>query len=217
MEILIGPGKRAVRVGKILCVGRNYREHAREMNAEIPSFPVFFLKPPSALVFDGGSVVIPKISHDLHYEVEIVVLIGGGGKHIGEDEAIAHVAGYGIGLDMTLRDVQAEAKKKGLPWTTAKGFDTAAPVSTFVEQQAVPDIVNEEFRLLVNGELRQHSSASHMITSIPKLIAAASSLFTLEPGDLLFTGTPEGVGSVVHGDRLDASLGGHTHVSVRVE
>ncbi len=195
-----------IRVGKILCLGRNYASHAREMNATTPEEPLVFLKPPTALVQSGESVIVPGFSRDLHHEVEMVVLLGKKGKNVAESDAMRYVAGYGVGLDMTLRDVQAEAKKKGLPWTVAKGFDTSAPVSEFVQAGKVPDPHNLDITLRVNGQLRQSSNTRNMIFGIGKIIAFASSIFTLEPGDLIFTGTPDGVGSVVVGDALDAEL-----------
>ena len=193
-------------VGKILCIGRNYVEHAKEMKADLPMTPVVFLKPPTAIVHDGGSIVIPPISREVHHEVEMTILIGKSGKNISDQAALNYVAGYGIGLDMTLRDVQAEAKKKGLPWTLAKGFDTSAPVSEFVPASSIkrPDFL--DVQLKVNGAVRQHSNTKHFIFRIERLISYLSQFFTLEPGDLIFTGTPEGVAAVHSGDSLEASL-----------
>lgn len=195
-----------VTVGKILCLGRNYAAHAKEMKAETPEAPVIFLKPSTAILHDGGTIVIPSISKEVHYEVEMVVAIGRGGKHIARALALDYVSGYAVGLDMTLRDVQAEAKKKGLPWSVAKGFDTSAPISTFVEKEKIRDAHNLDISLKVNGKLRQQSNTRNMIFRIEEMIAYISSIFTLEPGDLIFTGTPEGVGEVVSGNRLEAEL-----------
>jgi acylpyruvate hydrolase len=192
--------------GKIVCLGRNYIEHAKEMKADVPTTPVLFLKPASALIQGGGTVLIPSISNDVHHEVEMVVLIGTGGTSIPADAAMHHVGGYAIGLDMTLRDVQAEAKKKGLPWTVAKGFDTSAPIGMFVRPEAVPDPHNLDITLLVNGELCQQSNTRNMIFRVEQMIAHISSIMTLEPGDLIYTGTPEGVGQVQPGDTLTAEL-----------
>jgi 5-carboxymethyl-2-hydroxymuconate isomerase len=203
--------------GKLLCIGRNYAEHAREMKAEVPKEPVVFLKPATALIGDGEDVVIPPFSHDLHHEVEMVVLIGKGGRNIPVGAAYEYIAGYGVGLDMTLRDVQAEAKKKGLPWTVAKGFDTSAPVSGFVPASAVPDPHRLTITLCVNGEERQRGSTADMLFRVETLVSYLSSVFTLEPGDLIFTGTPEGVGPARPGDILTASLEsvGNLKVSIR--
>lgn len=195
-----------VPVSKIICVGRNYAAHAKEMKAEIPEQPVLFLKPPSAILHDGGTIVIPKISRDLHHEVEMTVLIGRGGKNIDEHSALSHVAGYGVGLDMTLRDVQSEAKKKGLPWTLAKGFDTSAPLSEFVPAAAIADPHALEVELRVNGAVRQRGNTSSFIFRLERLISLISTHFTLEKGDVIFTGTPEGVAQAVPGDTLEATL-----------
>jgi acylpyruvate hydrolase len=193
-------------VGKILCLGRNYAEHAREMASAIPESPVVFLKPSSAVIHDGEEIVIPPISRDVHHEVEMVVAIGMPGKHIALTSAMNHVAGYAVGLDMTLRDVQSEAKKGGLPWTVAKGFDTSAPISTFVQRETIADPHNLRLSLSVNGQTRQESNTGNMIFRIDFVVSYLSSIFTLYPGDVIFTGTPEGVSRVVQGDTLEAFL-----------
>lgn len=193
-------------IRKIVCIGRNYADHAREMNAEIPKAPVFFLKPPTAVIGNGGTIVIPSISDDLHHEVEMTFLLGKGGKNIASADALEYVAGYGIGLDMTLRDVQAEAKKKGLPWTLAKGFDTSAPLSSFVPATTIPDPHSLNVSLSVNGSIRQQSSTANFIFKVDTLISYISQYMTLEPGDIFFTGTPEGVARAVSGDKLEATL-----------
>lgn len=196
----------AFTVGKVLCIGRNYAEHAKEMKAEVPSEPVFFLKPPSAIIGEGQLILIPPISNDLHHEVEMTILIGKGGKNILESSARQHIAGYGIGLDMTLRDVQAEAKKKGLPWALAKGFDTSAPLSHFVPPSDVPDPSALSIELIVNGEVRQRGNLSDLLFPVERLVSYLSEYITLETGDVIFTGTPEGVARAVPGDKLQASL-----------
>lgn len=207
---LIGTSE-PLEVRKIFCIGRNYAEHAKEMNADIPEAPVFFLKPSTAIIRDGGSIHRPPISNELHHEVEMTVLIGRGGKNILRGNALNHVAGYGIGLDMTSRDVQSDAKKKGLPWTLAKGFDTSAPVSDFVPAGEISDPRNLEVKLDVNGITRQHSNTGNFIFNIEELIAYISQFFTFERGDILFTGTPEGVAPAASGDRLEAQLLAPTH------
>ncbi|MFN3595697.1 MAG: fumarylacetoacetate hydrolase family protein [Rubricoccaceae bacterium] len=196
----------AVRPGKILCIGRNYAEHVREMGdvAGLPAEPVVFLKPSTALVADGGEVVLPRQSSEVHHELEIVAAIGRGGRDIAEADALRHVAGYALGLDLTARDLQARAKEARGPWSIAKGFDTFAPVGPFVPARAVPDVQAVELSLFVNGERRQHGSSAQMLFPVARLVAYLSSVFTLEPGDLVFTGTPEGVGPVRDGDRLEA-------------
>jgi acylpyruvate hydrolase len=205
-----------VRVGTIYCLGHNYSEHVKEMRAGIPVTPVVFLKPAAALSPGGGNVEIPPITQDCQHEMEITVLLSSGGRHIRPEHALDHVAGYGIGLDMTLRDVQGEAKKKGLPWTLAKGFATSAPVSDFVPRSAVPDPSHLEMTLTVNGTVRQHAVAQSMIFPIDQVISYLSSVFVLEAGDLIFTGTPEGVSRVVPGDRMHAELHGLTSLDVGV-
>jgi 2-keto-4-pentenoate hydratase/2-oxohepta-3-ene-1,7-dioic acid hydratase in catechol pathway len=193
-------------VGKIICLGQNYAEHAKEMKFEVPASPVFFFKPPSAIIHGGGQIILPEISHDVHHEVEMTILIGKKGYNIHRSAALSHIAGYGIGLDMTMRDIQNEAKKKGLPWALAKGFDTSAPVSEFIPAETIGDPGSLNVRLLINGKIRQSSSTGKFVFPVDKVIAYISQFITLEPGDIIFTGTPEGVSRVEHGDTLEASL-----------
>jgi 5-carboxymethyl-2-hydroxymuconate isomerase len=193
-------------VGKIICLGQNYAEHAKEMKFEVPASPVFFFKPPSAIIHNSGQVVLPEISNEVHHEVEMTVLIGEKGSNIHRSAALKHVAGYGIGLDMTMRDIQNEAKKKGLPWALAKGFDTSAPLSEFIPSELVGDPSSLHVQLFINGKLRQSSDTSKFVFPVDKVIAYISQFITFEPGDIIFTGTPEGVSRVEHGDRLEASL-----------
>jgi 5-carboxymethyl-2-hydroxymuconate isomerase len=167
---------------------------------------VFFFKPPSAIIHDGGQIILPAISNDVHHEVEMTILIGEHGNNIHRSAALKHVAGYGIGLDMTMRDIQNEAKKKGLPWALAKGFDTSAPVSEFFPAETIGDPGSLNIQLFINGKLRQSSSTSKFVFPVDKVIAYISQYITFEPGDIIFTGTPEGVSRVEHGDKLEASL-----------
>ena len=197
---------RTLHPGKIVCVGRNYADHVREMNAPLPEKPVLFLKPASSIVHNGGVVRRPSFSNDLQHEVELVIAIGRSGKDIPEEKAAEFIAGYGVGLDMTLRDVQTEAKKKGLPWAVAKGFDTSAPISHFAERDTVQNPDELQMSLRVNGELRQSANTRTMIFRVNNLISYISSVFTLEAGDLIYTGTPEGVSTVVPGDSIVAEL-----------
>jgi acylpyruvate hydrolase len=203
-------------IGKLLCLGHNYRAHAREMGSPEEELPVVFLKPASAVIHDGGEVVIPEFSREAHHELELVVVIGEGGRRIPEEQALARVAGYAVGLDMTLRDVQAKAKQAGHPWTIAKGFDTSAPLSLAVERSRVTDPHALEMTLRVNGVVRQHASTSEMILRIDRTLAYLSTIFTLEPGDLVFTGTPAGVGRVGSGDLLEAEIAEVGTLTVRV-
>ena len=203
-------------VGKMLCLGKNYEKHAREMGGDVPADPVIFLKPATALLRGGGTVLIPTISHEMHHEVELVVVIDRPGRDIPEESAMDHVLGYAVGLDMTLRDLQSAAKKRGEPWAVAKGFDTSAPISEVVLKEQVADPHDLTLGVSVNGEVRQHGSTRDMILKIPYIISYLSRIFTLERGDCIFTGTPEGVGQVVAGDRLHAELEGIVELDVTV-
>jgi acylpyruvate hydrolase len=204
-------------VGKIICLGRNYVEHAKEMGAEVPAEPLLFLKPPSSLIYNGEDIVRPSFSQQLHHEVELVVAIGTSGKNIPESHAFDYVVGYGVGLDMTLRDIQSTAKKRGLPWSVAKGFDTSAPISEIIPKSQVPDPTKLEIRCLVNGIQRQHACVGQMLFPIEKIIAYCSTIFTLEQGDIIFTGTPDGVSEVKNGDILEAELVGFTKITHHVK
>lgn len=199
-----------------MCLGRNYREHAKEMKAEVPDEPVVFLKPATALLGTGGTIRLPSFSRDVHHEVEIVVLVSKGGRDIQRDRAFDHVGGFAVGLDLTARDVQNAAKQKGLPWAVSKGFDTSAPVSPFVPRDRVPDPSRLEFSLSINGATRQRGSAADMIFPVDAVVAYLSTVFTLEPGDLIYTGTPEGVAAITAGDRLEARLGDLVSLTVTV-
>lgn len=198
---------RAVAVNTIFCVGRNYAKHAEELNNPLPDSPIIFIKPVTALVNDGGFIELPAASNDVHFETEVVALVGKSGKNISPQNALDYVAGYGIGIDVTARDLQEQAKQKSHPWAIAKGFDTFAPVSAFVEARQVPDPQNLHFKLDINGKTRQSGNTGMMLFPIAELIAFLSTIFTLNPGDLIFTGTPEGVGRLQEGDKLAAVLG----------
>ncbi|APG27899.1 acylpyruvase [Syntrophotalea acetylenivorans] len=205
-RVLLLGSQKTYRVGKILCVTRNYRAHAAELNNEPPEQPVFFLKPSSSIIGQGETAVIPPCSQNCQHEVELAVLIGKWGKNIPPETAISHVAGYGIAIDLTLRDLQQDLKAKGLPWSMAKGFDTSCPLTDFLPASQVPDPQALDLSLYVNDELRQQGNSSEMIHSIPNLISAASALFSLEEGDILLTGTPAGVGRLISGDLLKAQI-----------
>lgn len=207
-DLILKSSHTTVPVGKMLCLGKNYERHAREMGGDVPVEPVIFLKPSTALLRGGGTVRIPAISSDLHHEVELVVVIGETARNVPEADAMKYILGYAVGLDMTLRDVQSRAKGRGEPWAVAKGFDTSAPISEIVSVERIADPHNLTLSLRVNGERRQHGSTADMILKIPYLISYLSRIFTLERGDCIFTGTPEGVGQVVTGDRLEAEIEG---------
>lgn len=203
-------------IGKIVCLARNYAEHARELGNETPAAPVLFMKPASSVIADGGTVRIPAYSQECHYEVELAVLIGKECRAVSAENAMEYVAGYGVAIDMTLRDVQNQLKAKGLPWDVAKGFDSACPLSDFVPAATVPDPHNLNLRLAVNGELRQNGSSADMIHRVPGIISHVSGIFTLEPGDIILTGTPAGVGQVLAGDVMDAEISGVGNLRIAV-
>ncbi len=203
-------------IGKILCIGRNYAEHIKELGNETPEAPVIFTKPASSVIADGGTIVIPPYSHDCHHEAELALLIGLEGKAIPPSQALEYIAGYGVAIDLTLRDVQAELKKKGLPWDIAKGFDTACPLSEFVPAATVKDPQDLQIRLTVNGELRQDGNTRMMIHPVAAIVSYMSGIFTLEPGDVILTGTPAGVSRIVSGDRLVAEIPGVASLRVSV-
>jgi 5-carboxymethyl-2-hydroxymuconate isomerase len=197
---------RTYRVGKVVCLGRNYSEHIAELGNAVPDRPVIFIKPATSIIGAGEEIVIPDYSRDCHHEVELALLIGKWGKNIPAAEAMNHIAGYGVAIDLTLRDVQSDLKQKGLPWEVAKGFDSACPLSDFVAAPQVPDPHQLGLRLWVNGELRQDGNTAQMIHRIPSILQEISRVFTLEEGDVVLTGTPSGVGPVVSGDRIKAAI-----------
>jgi len=200
------PGLSHLSAHTLFCIGRNYAEHAKELNNPIPDRPVVFTKPLTTLLADGGTVILPPVTTDVHHEVELVVAIGTGGKNIPVESALSHVAGYAIGLDMTARDIQNSLKAKSHPWELAKGLDTFAPIGNFVPAASISDPSSLSLELKVNGEVRQSGTTADMLNSIPSLISFLSSYFTLHPGDLIFTGTPAGVSAVQDGDVLEARL-----------
>lgn len=206
-----------MQVSKIICMASNYLAHTLEMNSSKPDEPVIFLKPSTAIIQSNETVIIPKSSHNLHHEVELVLLIGKEGKMITQDKALEYIKGYGVGLDMTLRDFQLAAKKKGRPWGIAKGFDTSAPVSHFVSSETIQDPQNLNLQLYVNQELKQNGNTKNMTFKIPEIISYISQYFTLLPGDIVFTGTPEGVGQVHQGDQLVAKLDNITELSIDIQ
>ncbi len=204
-------------VGRIWCVGRNYAAHAAEMGAGPgPEAPFFFLKPTSALLPGGGDVAWPPETTDLQHEVELVIALASGGQRVPETEADRLLFGYGVGIDLTRRDAQAEAKRSGRPWTLAKGFDGSAPCSALVPADPARPLRTGRLLLRVNGRVRQRGEIADQIWSVPALLARLSSLVALRPGDLVFTGTPAGVGSVAPGDRVEASLDDRISVSIRI-
>ena len=204
-------------VGRIFCVGRNYAEHAREMGHNPDREPpFFFMKPNTALVSDGGPFPYPGLTSDVHHEIELVVALATGGSNIVASDALGHVYGYAVGLDMTRRDLQGQAKKLGRPWDTGKAFDHSAPCSAVAPAAAVGVPAAGIISLSVNGVARQQGDLADLIWSVPETIAFLSTLFTLQPGDLIFTGTPAGVGPVARGDTLVGMVAGVGELRVAV-
>ncbi len=197
---------------KIICIGRNYIEHAKELDNPVPEKPVVFMKPPSALLVNNKPFYYPEFTRDLHYEVEVVIKIGKNGRHIQPEFAPDYVQEIGLGIDFTARDLQAECKQKGYPWEIAKGFDGAAVISSFVP---VSEVNREaiEFELRKNGTTVQHGNTKDLIFSFADILVYVSQFFKLQMGDLIYTGTPEGVGPVDIGDRLQGFL--HTRTEVK--
>ena len=203
-------------VGKIVCVGRNYAEHAKELGNEVPEKPVVFLKPTSAIIDSGDCIKYPPFSDDMNHEVELVLLIGKNVKDASIEEAENAITGYGVGLDMTLRDVQSKLKSKGHPWTIAKGFDTSAVLSDFALKENYKLSLDEEIFLSVNDEERQRDKLNKMLFKPAELVQYLSSLMTLEKGDLIFTGTPKGVSKVNKDDKIKAGITGIAKLAVKV-
>ena len=201
---------------RIFCIGWNYADHNREMNKETVPQPPVFMKPADALLPDGGEVPFPTRTKDLHHEVELVVALQGGGLNIAADEAQRHVYGYGVGIDLTRRDLQTEARNAGDPWEISKSFEYSAPVSTLRRASSIGHPSAGRIWLAVNGELRQEADISDMIRKPMELIAQISSYFELKPGDLIFTGTPAGVGPVQPGDHVTAGVDRVGDVHIRV-
>jgi len=196
-------------VRRIFCVGRNYADHVREMGNDPKSEPpLFFTKPADAVVESGSVIPYPAHTENLHHEVELVIALGAGGANIAEADAMACVWGYGVGVDLTRRDRQAEAKKAGAPWDAAKGFDLSAPVGALTPAAQAGDVLNARIWLKVNGETRQEASTHDMIWSAPEIISALSRWWELRPGDLIFTGTPAGVSALKRGDSIGCGVEG---------
>ena len=204
-------------VRRIYCVGRNYAAHAREMGHDPDrEEPFFFHKSPDSILLSGGEFPYPPGSRDVHHEIELVVALGLGGAHIAEDRALDHIFGYGVGLDMTRRDLQGEAKKAGRPWTVGKAFDHAAPCSAITPAAALGHPRKGRIWLDINGAARQDGDLDQLIWSVPEIIASLSGLFTLAPGDLIYTGTPAGVGPVMRGDSLRGGIDGVGEIEITV-
>lgn len=202
---------------KIVCIGRNYAEHIQELNNETPEAPVLFIKPDTALLGKEVPFVIPPFSENIHYEVELVVKICKVGKYIDTKFAHKYYDQVSVGVDFTARDVQSQLKQNGLPWEIAKGFDGSAAVGKWISVSKIQDITNTEFSLTINGEVVQRGLTRDMIYNVDQIISEASKYFTLKTGDLIFTGTPKGVGSVKRGDVLEGELQGNKMFRLNVK
>lgn len=192
---------------KIICVGRNYVEHAKELNNPVPSKPLIFFKPDTSVLRENKDFYYPEFTRDLHFECELVLRVAREGKYIQEDFVRSYIDGVGLGIDLTARDVQKEAKEKGWPWTLAKGFNHSAPVSAFLSLDDFPDFQDINFTCHINGEQRQVGYTGDMIFSVTKLVAYITQFITVKKGDLIFTGTPAGVGPLQMGDHVVGHLG----------
>jgi fumarylpyruvate hydrolase len=207
-------------VHRVYCVGRNYAEHAKEMGFTGREPPFFFLKPADAVLVvpagQTGRMAYPSLTRDLHHEIELVVAIGTGGKNIAAADAHKHIYGYAVGLDMTRRDLQGEMKKQGRPWCIGKGFEQSAPIGPITPVAQAGAVEQAEIWLQVNGQERQRSDVSKLIWNIAETIEHLSAAWTLQPGDLIYTGTPEGVAAVVAGDTLSGGVAGLTNLTVQI-
>ncbi len=203
-------------VRRVYCIGKNYAAHIREMNADERDPPVIFMKPADAVVPGGGEIPYPVFTENLHYEGELVVAIKSGGYDIPEDDAESHIFGYAVGLDMTRRDHQKNALEKGLPWEVTKAFDLSAPMGPLTPVAAAGHVTDAAIRLSVNGEVRQDANVNLMIWKTREIIARISQQHRLEPGDLIMTGTPAGVGAVSTGDVIELSVEGLEPLTVRI-
>jgi 2-keto-4-pentenoate hydratase/2-oxohepta-3-ene-1,7-dioic acid hydratase in catechol pathway len=202
---------------KIICIGRNYAEHAKEMNSPLPTEPIFFLKPDTAIIKDNQPFYYPDFSKEIHHEVELVIKINKTGKNIDAQFAHKYYDEIGIGIDFMARDIQAKCKEKGLPWEKAKAFDGSAPIGKFIDKKKIADLNNIHFKLLINGKSVQEGNTKDLLFTFDTLIAYVSTFFTLKTGDLIYTGTPEGVGPVVIGDKLEASIENETLLSFEIK
>lgn len=207
-------------VHRIYCVGRNYEEHAKEMGFTGREPPFFFMKPADSLLVvnagEIGDMPYPSLTKNLHHEIELVVAIGKGGKNIQAADALSHIYGYAVGLDMTRRDLQNEMKKQGRPWCIGKGFDHSAPIGPITPAAQAGDVAHAEIYVQVNGNDRQRSNVSQLIWNVAETIECLSAAWELQPGDLIYTGTPEGVGAVVAGDTLVGAVSGLGELKIRV-
>ncbi len=202
---------------KIIAIGRNYQEHAKELNNPIPTEPVVFLKPDTALLKEGKAFYHPDFSNDIHFEVELIIKIGKEGKHITSKFARNYIESIGLGIDFTARDLQQKCKEKGLPWEIAKAFDHSAPIGEFIPLHEIPDLNAIQFSLKQNQSVVQNGNSADMIFSFDDIISYVSQRFTLKKGDLIFTGTPAGVGKINIGDLLEGFISDRKMLSVPIK
>ncbi len=208
----------SLRAGTLFCVAANYAMHAKEMGGNVPKAPSIFIKPPQSIINSGETIILPDISGNVHHEVELVVIIGKECYNVNKNEAIDYIAGYAVGIDVTMRDIQMQAKKEGKPWAIAKGFYTSAPLSEIVPASdfkgKIPDF---ELLLSINGEIKQNENTAQMVRDVASLIEFLSGMFALMPGDLIYTGTPQGVGKITNGDLIHSELKGYVSLDINVK
>lgn len=204
-------------VRRIYCIGRNYAKHVAEMGYDVKrSKPFYFAKPADAIILSAAEIAYPQRTADLHHEIELVAAIGRAGRDVAVEDALAYVMGYAVGIDLTRRDLQRAAKEKARPWETAKGFDQSAPISTIHRVEDIGHPSSRRIWLAVNGEIRQDANIDEMIWTVAESVAELSTYFALAPGDLLYTGTPEGVGAIGRGDRITGGIDGIDDIEVRI-
>lgn len=206
-----------LKTGKVVCVGRNYADHAAELNNPIPTSPLLFIKPSTSVVEMETGFSLPEGLGTVHFETEMAILVGETLTNASQSECESAIAGIGLALDLTLRDLQGQLKEKGQPWEKAKAFDGACPLSAFVKPEHIQNLQDVNIRLDVNEQTRQNGNSAHMLTPVLQLMSYISKFFTLEPGDVVITGTPAGVGEVHSGDKLDVFLADVLHVKTQVK
>jgi len=208
LRILQDDGIRELEPGKIICLAQNYPKHATEMKSTPPAIPYFFLKPRTSLIHSGEDIILPSLSQQVHHEVELALIVANEGKNISKEEAMSYILGYGVFLDLTARDIQTVGKKTSRPFGVAKSFDTFAPISDIIPAMGVKDPMKLTLHLEVNGQVRQHSSTENMLYDVKHIISFLSKVMTLEQGDIIATGTPQGVSEIVEGDSIYAYIDG---------
>ncbi len=203
--------------GTVFCVGQNYAKHIAEMGSTVASDPVIFIKPPQSILHNNDELILPEFSHNVHHEVELVILIGQDCEDISPNDAKNYIAGYGIGIDVTARDIQEIAKKGGKPWAVAKGFRYSAPISDFIPAEEIIDNSSFDLKLWIDGELKQSGNTKDMERTVEQLVSYLSKVFSLRKGDLVFTGTPEGVGKINSGNVITVKLNNEISLNIKVK